>query len=116
MNVVSDKLNCRASACMTSVSKPEPSSKTQSGLPLNAPRCWVNTLRCETGESPYWREFRTTRRQWQLWPYHDNRRGRDYRHARPVIATVPTHRGDHATRQERLPLNIMKSIIYWSYA
>ena len=35
MNVVSDKLNCRASACMVVVSNSPPCSKTQSGLPVN---------------------------------------------------------------------------------
>jgi len=37
MNVVSDRLNCRASACIVASSRPEPSSNTQSGLPVRCP-------------------------------------------------------------------------------
>ena len=37
MNVVSDKLNWRASACMVAESRLAPFSKTQSGLPVSGP-------------------------------------------------------------------------------
>ena len=42
MKVVSERLNCRAIACMVAVSRLLPSSKTQSGLP--ARRDSANTL------------------------------------------------------------------------
>src|SRR5690242_344981 len=44
MNVVSDRLNCRASACIVASSSARPSSNTQSGLPVSGPRSRVKTL------------------------------------------------------------------------
>ena len=44
-NVVSDRLNCRAMACIAPSSSPRPSSKTHSGLPENGLPPTVNTLR-----------------------------------------------------------------------
>jgi hypothetical protein len=37
MNVVSERLNWRASACIVASSSPEPSSNTHSGLPVRRP-------------------------------------------------------------------------------
>ena len=42
--VVSERLNCRASACMVAVSSPMPSSNTHSGLPLKDRLSRVKTL------------------------------------------------------------------------
>src|SRR3954469_7308200 len=51
MNVVSERLNWRASACMVSPSRPWPSSNTASGLPVNRPsRAKTLTMRYA-----YWR-------------------------------------------------------------
>ena len=44
MNVVSDRLNWRANACMVGESIPEPSSNTHRGLPVSGPPSRVNTL------------------------------------------------------------------------
>src|SRR5436189_3552533 len=49
MNVVSERLNWRASACMVSSSSPRPSSKTQSGLPERRLRPSVKTLSRHSG-------------------------------------------------------------------
>ncbi len=48
-NVVSDRLNCRASGCIDSGGRSAPRSKTQSGLPLNGSSPEVNTLRMRYG-------------------------------------------------------------------
>ena len=44
MNVVSDRLNWRASACILGVSSDSALSKTHNGLPLNGSSPCVNTL------------------------------------------------------------------------
>src|SRR6185437_7126554 len=44
MKVVSDRLNCSASACMAAVSRALPSSTTHSGFPLRRSPPWVNTF------------------------------------------------------------------------
>src|SRR5579871_1786811 len=44
-NVVSERLNCRATACIASSENERPSSKTQRGLPLKGSSSIVKTLR-----------------------------------------------------------------------
>ena len=44
MKVVSDRLNCSASACILAASSDCARSKTHSGLPLSTVRPWVKTL------------------------------------------------------------------------
>src|SRR6476619_567752 len=44
MNVVSERLNCRARPCICSSSRPEPSSKTHRGLPENGSPARAKTL------------------------------------------------------------------------
>ena len=44
MKVVSDRLNCSASACILGTSSVCARSKTHKGLPLSAARAWVKTL------------------------------------------------------------------------
>ena len=49
MKVVSDRLNCRANACMVSESNAAPFSKTHNGFPVSAPWRCVNTLTMRNG-------------------------------------------------------------------
>src|SRR5580692_6835530 len=109
MNVVSDKLNCRASACMVPSSNSAPCSKTQRGLPVSVPRCCVNTLtmrkRWEAIPGLYVRPTGSAARcrfgpgggTLRVSADHQDGGGCDHRDARTVPAAMVTVRRHHAT-------------------